>query len=80
MLTMEQRAELVQLRQLFLSKLHVIVDQRREALKALHESMQVHPLVAGERASAAQYLKVPHHRDCFGQKLIDTASKSSKDA
>lgn len=65
MLTLEQRAELVQLRQLFLSKLHVIIDQRREAFKALHESMQVLPLVAGERVSAIQYLKVPGRGKCI---------------
>lgn len=58
MLTLEQRAELVQLRQLYLSKLHVIMDQRREALKSMHESMLVLPLAAGERISAVQYLKV----------------------
>lgn len=58
MLTGEQRAELIQLRQLFLNKQAGISKQRADALHYLSQAFKVQPGLAGERAASSAYLKV----------------------
>ena len=57
MLTGDQRAELIQLRQLFLNKQAGISKQRADALHYLSQAFKVQPGLAGERAASSSYLK-----------------------
>ena len=58
MLSGDQRAELIQLRQLFLNKQAGISKQRADALHHLSQAFKVQPGLAGERAASSSYLKV----------------------
>eukprot|EP00891_Asterochloris_glomerata_P009777 jgi/Astpho2/9777/Aster-x1607 len=59
-LSQEQRKELAQLRQLFIVKLNVIMEQRREIHHTLMDAM---PSAIGARHSAIQFLKTQENID-----------------
>lgn len=58
MLSGEQRAELIQLRQLFLNRYTGICKQKTEALHHLNQAFKLQPALAGERIASAYCLKV----------------------
>lgn len=57
MLSGDQRAELIQLRQLYLNKQNGLSKQKSDALQHMGQALKVPPALAGERAASQQHLK-----------------------